>query len=295
MDTVGLAGLAERQWGVLTRAQLERSGLSASGISWALKRERLHLVHPGVYALGHRRLSTEGRLYAAILYGGPGAMLSHVTAAWWWQLWGSEPRWIHISTARHARSTAELRVHRPRDLDGTCHRGLPVTTVARTLLDHAATVRFEDVRRALAEADYRNLVDFARLDAVARRGRSGSAALRKAIRSHRPELAQTRSVLEERFLALCEAHGIALPEVNPIVEGVMVDMLWRAERVVVELDGHAAHANPAAIERDRRRELRLRAAGHLVLRYTWQQITQQPDEVAADLIATLALRAVRSP
>ncbi|CAN5693670.1 hypothetical protein BH24ACT25_BH24ACT25_13160 [soil metagenome] len=145
---------------------------------------------------------------------------------------------------------------------------------------------------ALAEAEYRRLITLDAIEREARRGVPGSAALRSALVRHRPQLALTRSVLEERFLALCEAERLPLPEVNATVCGLMVDALWKEPDVVVELDGHAAHATSTAIERDRRRELRLRAAGYLVLRYTWQQITEQPELVAADLRAALARRSL---
>ena len=98
------------------------------------------------------------------------------------------------------------------------------------------------------------------------------------------------SVLEERFLALCESSGIVLPEVNETICGLKVDALWRDQRLVVELDGYAAHGGRAAIEQDRGRELRLRAAGYVVLRYTWQQVTGHPLQVTADLRAALAAR-----
>jgi very-short-patch-repair endonuclease len=106
-------------------------------------------------------------------------------------------------------------------------------------------------------------------------------------------LARTLSVLEERFLSLCERSGIPPPEVNPKVAGLMVDALWRRARVVVELDGHAAHTGAPAMERDRGRDLRLRAAGYEVLRYTWHQVTREPQAVVADLRA--ALERARSP
>ena len=101
------------------------------------------------------------------------------------------------------------------------------------------------------------------------------------------ELAQTRSVLEERFLALVQEAVLRSPEVNPRLQGFLVDALWRAERVVVELDGHESHAKPAALERDRQRDLELRSAGFDVRRYTWQQVTQDPEAVVADLRTAL--------
>jgi hypothetical protein len=124
--------------------------------------------------------------------------------------------------------------------------------------------------------------------ALATQAVAGSAALRAALDRHMPQLARSRSVLEERFLALCETHGIPLPEMNAAVCGLTVDALWRAERVIVELDGHRAHGTPARAERDRRRELSLRAARFSVHRYTWQQVTEADRDVAADVIRALA-------
>lgn len=244
---------------------------------------RLHRLHRGVYAVGHGALSVEGRLVAALLYAGPGAMLSHVTAAWWWGIWGAEPRVIHVSTDRRRKSTTDVRVHGQRVVERTRHRHLPVTTVTQVLLDLAAVAGPRDLRKALADVEYQGLVDLASVEAETGRGRPGSAALREALAGHRPQLAHTLSVLEERFLELCEAHRIPLPQVNVKVAGMMVDALWSAERLIVELDGHRAHATARAVERDRRRELKLRAAGYVVLRYTWGQVTESPDLVADDV------------
>ena len=104
---------------------------------------------------------------------------------------------------------------------------------------------------------------------------------------HRPQYARTKSPLEDLLLDLCQDHGIPLPEVNVWVQGFEVDALWRKERVIVEVDGGQAHATPARMERDRARDLALRAAGFLVLRYTWWQVTAQPEEVARDIRGAL--------
>jgi very-short-patch-repair endonuclease len=241
-----------------------------------------------VYAVGHRDLGERGRLTAALLYVGPGAALSHATAVWWWQLLGSEPATIEVVAPGRRRSVPGIRVRRCGERSRVIHRGLPVTGVARTLRDTASVLPFNDLRQALAEADFRRLCDLEELASRLGRGQRGSAALRRAIALHLPELAQTLSVLERRFLKLLERSELTMPEVNARVEGLMVDALWREERLIVELDGHQAHGTRAAIEEDRRRELALRASGHAVLRYTWAQVTRHPDAVLADLRAALA-------
>jgi hypothetical protein len=167
------------------------------------------------------------------------------------------------------------------------HRGLPVSPPAQTLLELAAVLSFDDLRRGMAEADHRGLLDPPAVIAGCGQGRPGSSSLRRALAAHLPELAETLSPLEERFLLLCEANAIPLPEVNPTVAGLQVDALWRKERIIVELDGHKSHARPAAVERDRERELALRTSGYAVVRYTWQQVTQCPTVVVADLRGVL--------
>lgn len=280
--------IAERQSGLITRGQLGRCGLSGSTISrWAAK-GRLHRIHRGVYAVGHPLLDDRGRATAALLYAGPGAALSHQTAGWWWRMVEAVPRWIHVISSRRVPSLPEVRVHPRRARARIRHNGLPVTTPSQTLLDLAAVLPFADLRRALAEADYRRLLDPAAIRPLLGRGRPGAAALNRALALHLPQLAATRSRLERRFLLLVERAGLPLPEVNPVVAGLMVDVLWRDARVIVELDGHRAHAPAAAAERDRGRELRLRAAGFAVVRYTWQQVRRTPEEVTADLRRTLA-------
>jgi hypothetical protein len=195
---------------------------------------------------------------------------------------------IQVSAWGRAKSIPGVRVHHPRRLDATRHRCLPVTTVARTLLDVAHHLPFHGLRRMVAETDYQRRLELAAVGAQLGRGRRGSAALRRALALHTPRLAYTLSALEERFLALCEDHGVPLPEVNATVAGLMVDALWRNERLVVELDGARAHATAAAMQRDRDRDLALRTAGYEVRRYTWQQVTEQPEAVPADLRRALA-------
>jgi len=230
----------------------------------------------------------EGRLVAAILHAGDGAALSHATAAWWWGLIPNEPRVIDVSAPTRTGSNAGVRVHHPRHLDTTSHNRFPITTVPRTLLDFAAQARFGDVRQALAEADYRTLLNIDEVQAIAGQGRRGSVTLRKAIKRHQPQLARTRSKVERRFVTLCERARLPLPDMNARVGRMTVDALWREQRVAVELDVHDGHGSPAQMERDRRRELHLRQGGYTVIRYTAQQLDDEPELVTADLLSSLA-------
>jgi hypothetical protein len=164
-----------------------------------------------------------------------------------------------------------------------------VTSVAKTLLDLAAILSFRQVRRSLAQADYLGLLNAEEIAAVLGKGRRGSKALRRAVALHLPQLAETLSALEERFLELCEVAGVPIPEVNAKVGRMRVDALWREHRLAVELDGAAAHGGWGQVSRDRERELVLRREGFQVVRYTWKQITERATEVATDLRGLLAL------
>lgn len=289
--SIAVAQVSGAQWGVIGAQQLLHCGIGRTSISRWRRQGRLHQLLPGVYAVGHPSVSTEGWLVAALIHAGPGAALSHATAAWWWGLIPKQPGRIEVSTLARARSVGPVAVHHPRQLEIVRHRRFPVTTVARTLLDFAAEAGASQVRRALSEADYLGLLDLPALRATVGGGRSGSARLGRALERHEPRLARTRSELERAFLALCEAHRIPLPEVNARVGRMTVDALWRQAGVVVEIDGHRGHRSRAQMQRDRRRELHLRAAGLTVIRYAGDQLVGEPALVAADLWAALKLTA----
>jgi hypothetical protein len=283
-----ILALAEQQFGVISRAQLLRCGLSPASIARWTKRGRLHRVARGVYAVGHRKLSLEGELSSALLQAGPGAALSHVTAAWWWELLRYRPDRTHVSARSRRASTGALRVHRPSRIEPRWHRGLPVVSVTQALVQIAPICSFAAVRRALAQADRRGALDRAALDrALAQRPR-GAARLRQAPDHHLPQLAETMSPLEERFQVLCARHGIPLPELNVEIRGYVVDAFWPDANLVVELDGREVHGTPAAVVEDRRRELALRGTGVEVIRYGSEQVDYQDDLVAPDVRAAIA-------
>ena len=235
-------------------------------------------------------MSLKGRLAAALLYAGPGAALCELTGASWFGFLTGTYTELHVCSPRQRQPIEGLQLRWRRKVKRVSHNGLPVTPPAQTLLDIADKVGFRQLRRSVSEAEYLKLVTLEEVEAVLGRGKPGSAKLRAALDSHRPQLARTRSVLEEEFIVLCERHSLAPPDMNVLVEGFEVDAVWFHHKVVVELDGLAAHGTPARLERDHTRDLVLRAAGYTVLRYTWKQTTETPELVVADLRRHLGRR-----
>lgn len=279
------AALAARQHGVLSAAQLIGLGLTREAIRRRREAGRLHEIHFGVYAVGHRAIGDRGRWLAAVLAGGPGAVLSHRSAA---ELWGSMPltgRTPDVTVPRGRRPSGTLTVHWPRGLepaDRTVRDGIPVTTPTRTLLDLAAVLAPRQLEAAFDEADRLGLIDRERLAALCRlRGRRGVREFRRLAARLLPDPVRTRSALEYRFLKLCRDRGLPQPEANARVAGLEVDALWRAGRLVVELDGHAYHRGRAAFERDRIRDATLQSVGYRVLRITHQRLEDDADGVLA--------------
>jgi Protein of unknown function (DUF559) len=289
---VRVAERAGKQSGRIHARQLRELGIGRSRVARWIADGYLHPDDlPGVYAVGHRAPSVEGDLSAALLYAGEGAVLSHATALWWYGILDHRPFAIEVSTPTRARSQKGIKVHARRDLRRHWEQGLPITSVAQALLDFAATAPLHRVRYAVAQAEYHELLGLHELEVILGRGKPGSAKLRKALGRHLPQLARTRSELERIFLPLCERGGIPIPETNVTVGGVLADVVWRQERVVVMLDGHRGHRTRAQIEKDRGDDLRIRAAGYVVLRYTWEQVNDCPGLVLADLRLALTLPA----
>ncbi|HSC01941.1 MAG TPA: DUF559 domain-containing protein [Solirubrobacteraceae bacterium] len=286
--------MADRQAGRVAWWQLVALGVDDSAISrWAAS-GYLHQVLPRVYAVGHRAPSVEADLWEAVLYAGPGAMLSHATALWWRGLLDKQPRPLQVTTPRRCQSQSGIRVYGRRTCERVLHKGLPTTSVEQALLDYAATAPIERVRHALANADYHKVLDIPALQVIAGTGRRGSTMLRNALARHEPKLAYTRSHLERTFLVLCERAGIPMPDVNVWIAGVLVDAVWRDRRLVVELDGKDNHSSWGQIQNDRSKELRLRAAGFVVVRYGTRQVEEELDVVADDLLRAWSSSPARS-
>jgi hypothetical protein len=165
---------------------------------------------------------------------------------------------------------------------------IPVTSVARTLVDLAGVANLHQVERAVESAERLGRLDvraIEELDALGR-GRRGVRALRALLGEYR-EPAPTRSELERRFLKLCRDAALPPPAVNAFVAGLELDFVWHDGRLVVELDGHAFHGTRAAFERDRVRDASLQVAGYRVLRVTHRRLEAEPAAVIAEARALL--------
>ncbi len=276
-------------------------GLNDREIDYRSEIGRLHTVHRGVFSVGHRVLSVQGRWMAAVLAGGPGAVLSHRSAA---ALHGLLPSWagsIHVTVPRKLRSRRGLAFHRARFPADEIVRvdGIPTTGVSRTLLDVAARGSEHEVDRALHQAEVIHATDTLSVTDLIDRypRRQGVAKIRAVLADRRLGVTATRSELEELFLAFIRERRLPQPEVNAwLMVGANwyeVDCLWRDHWLIGELDSRAFHHAIRAFERDRAKDRALQVEGWRVLRVTWRQLHDAPDALAADLGALLFQRRIR--
>jgi very-short-patch-repair endonuclease len=275
-----VATLATRQHGVVSRQQLRRIGLSEDLIDRWIAAKRLHPVHRGVYAVGHRRLSREGRYLAAVLAAGDGAVLSHRAAADLWELRARKELKIDVTVPNNRRGDRRLSIHR--DVlapgDTMTRDGIRITKPARTLLDLAGCVDENELERAIRQGVYRRLTTTASLaEAVCEgAGGRGMRKMRNALTRAGEAPGLTRSELEQDFLRFLRRHYLPLPELNVELRigkrRIEADCVWRDQRLIIELDGRDAHDSTPAFESDRARDLALQAAGWRTGRVTSHRI-----------------------
>ncbi|MGE5408651.1 MAG: hypothetical protein ACM3NV_08565 [Syntrophothermus sp.] len=292
----GLERLATRQQGVVARWQLIEMGFGEDAIRMQVAAARLVPVHREVFGVGHRRGDRTARWWAAVLAYGPGAVLSHRSAAAAWGIESPGRRPVDV-TAPRGRQGRERRsgiwVHRCKlaAADRANLGGLPVTTVARTLFDLAETEPYERLQQAAQEADRLKLRWTREVGGICERGR-GRRALRPVRRllSELQPPDEGRSPLELRFPPFCRAHGIPLPEPNVTLLGHEVDGLWVAAKLVVELDSWSFHGHRAAFEGDRARDSKLLLAGYRIVRVTHRRLDLEAETLAAELRGLLGPR-----
>ena len=283
-----IAAVAGRQHGTIARAQLFALGLSPAAIRLRIRHGRLHVVHRGVYLVGHTAAPPLARQMAAVLACGPGALLSHRSAIELWELLPATEHAPHVTVPGRGRGRrGGIAVHRSRPLDPRDHGtidGIPVTNVGRALLDFAGTASPRELERAYGEARTQRLAhDIA--EVIARHpGRHGARAL--AALSHEVPLL-TRSEAEEAMLALIRRAGLPRPLTDVHVGPWQLDFFWRDESLNVEVDGHRYHSLAPAIARNHARDADLEARGIRVRRVTVRELMHSPEVVLARVARAL--------
>ena len=286
-----IADVAAKQHGNITRKQLLGLGLDDAAIAYRVKIGRLHRVCRGVYAVGRRPITAVERASAAVFACGPGAALSHGSAM---TLWGFWRRWDEPFevTVQRDRRTPGIIVHRSNTLrrpDLTTHLGIRVTSPARTILDINPRLNDKALKRAVNSALHTPWLSEDHLaELLARQVHLPQA--RRIARLIGLEGTPTRAGWEDDFPAFCENQGLPAPVMGAIVCGYIVDALFPAEKVIVELDGWEFHKNRIAFETDRERDAETLAHGFATVRVTWDRIHARPDWEASRLRAILECR-----
>lgn len=278
-----MQALAARQRGLITYEQLRALGFSDAAIAWRLAQGRLHRIHRGVYVVGRRELSQEGVFLAAVLALGDDAVLSHFGAAALWECWTGGASPVDITVPRRVRSRVGIRAHQVAELPRaatTISRGIPVTTPARTMRDLAGTMYSgRAFRRVVHEALARRVVSLVALQAEVDRAPPRCPGIGRL----RAEIAggakPTRSGLEDDVVELLRRHHAPSFETNVHVPGtpdwVEVDVLFPAQKVVIEVDGARWHSTPFRRELDAYKQALVEKAGHQLMRVTDDDVAQE--------------------
>jgi hypothetical protein len=279
--------IASRQHGVVTRAQLLAAGVSDKEIKRRLERKSLIRVHRGVYRVGHRAPSIEARYLAAVLACGEGAVLSGEAAGYLWGLIkGSAPP-PEVTTPKD-RKVKGIRTRRARrgEIEATTWRGIPITTVPRTLVDLASLLQLEDLARACHEAGVLHRTTPRQVEKVLtkRPNTPGAKELRRVMFG---DVHVTLSRLERKFVQRLKENALDLPITNKSADGRRVDCRWPEHKLTVELDSYRFHNSRHAWELDRRREREAHARGDDFRRYTPYDVFDAPEQMLGELTALL--------
>jgi hypothetical protein len=279
-----IARIASLQTGVVTRGELLAAGISGRQIDRRIERGILIPEFRGVYRVGHSAPSVEAHYLAAVKACGEGAVLSGFAAAFWQGLIKGEPPPPEVTarTERRIRGITVRRSRRMHSLDTATYRGIPITTVPRTLLDVSASLSLSDLARACHEAWIRYRVTPTAAEAVLARNPNapGAGKLRKVMLG---EVRVTLSRLEDRFLALLEAESLPLPETNRVVGTKRVDCHWQQPPLTVELNSYRFHNSRHAWEQERVREREARKRGDEWRTFAYSDVFEDPTYILGEL------------
>lgn len=286
-----ISRLADAQHGVVARRQLLAAGVSRDAVRGRLRRGLLLSLHRGVYAVGHQRLTRHGRWLAAVLAAGPGAVLSHRDAGVLHGLGQWNYGRFEVTAAADIGSTARIRVFARRQLvseDVTVVEAIPVTAVARTLVDLAELLSYDRLLDVLTGAEQTRQFDLhalhRALDRVSHRPGPGHARLLAALTEQRQRgLQLTRSQLEIALRRLVREQRLPPAQLNARIDGEEVDAYWPEQRLVVEADGWEFHRDRASFARDRAKTNDLTLLGYTVLRFTHDDVVRRQSQTAAKI------------
>ena len=240
--------------------------------------------------VGHRPPTAGARYMAAVKACGPRALLSGMAAAWLWDLvrGPAPPPEITAPTERRVPGITTKRHRRMSPKDSTKRRGIPVTTVPATLIAISSVLPFDELAKAVHEADVKHKVTGTNIEhALERHPKAKKRSRLLAIATGDAHIVLSR--LERHFLTLLRRHRLPLPQTNRPYGAGYVDCRWPAHRLTVELDSYRFHRTRRAWEQDRQRERDARARGDEFRRYTWRDVVEYPEATVADLARLLVL------
>jgi very-short-patch-repair endonuclease len=291
MDAVerAIARIGRRQDNVITLTQLLDAGIGRRGVAHRVKVRTMQRLHRGVFLLGAAPPTPMARARAAAMATGDGAVVSHRSAAGLLGLLATTGGDVDVTVVgRNPGAEPGIRLHRPRALarhDVTSMRGTPVTSVARTICDLAATESAGQVEQAFQEALYREIVTPDRLAEVLAREprRKGAGVIRALLDDPR----MTRSERERRLSKLIAKAQLPKPLTNVHLHGFLVDAYWPEEGLVLEFDGWRAHGHRNAFERDRKRDQVMLANALRPMRATDRHLEHEPVALVARIAQAL--------
>jgi hypothetical protein len=276
--------LAGAQFNRVSRGQLAELGLSSAAIAHGLAAGRLVRVEQGVFALPPVLDHDDWGLWMGATLTAPGTVLSHESAA---SAWGLLRRGRLVTVTRSGsggtRRHGGVLVFRSSTLEGeyTTLRGIPITTVPRTLLDLAARSSTRALARAVREAVRMRLTTLEAIaDCLGRhpRRRGSRQLLAVLARYSGLPIERARSGAEVRALEVLRAGGYALPRLNARIAGEEADLSWAAARVLIEVDGGPFHLD---VGEDERKRTRWEHAGWTVERISSDDVYERPERLLA--------------
>lgn len=279
-----------RHDGVITLAQARRSGLSPGAVQRRVRSGQWRRCGTGVYFADDRPFTPAARIRAAVWSRGPRAVASGLAAAWWLGLAAVDPDPVEVTVPRTSsgRGAPGIRIRR-RDLseqDIYESRGLLVTGPALTVLEAATRA---GGGAALMDSALQRRLGLADLQRAHRRnrGRYGAAEARRLLEA---AAGGARSEAERLLIQLLASAGLTGWKANFRDGPYSIDVAFPEARVAIEIDGWAFHTDRNAFQNDRVRQNWLSLHGWQVLRFTWLDITQQPERVLAEIRAAISVR-----